>query len=368
MKTVRLYGFTSGWGSYAQVLRGFELGLRGMGYDDTTLAVVALDGTESDEPEERPPLATADIGIMLGPPTLSARLTMSARHAERWVMVAPNSDRIPESVSYAIRTTATRVLAPSGWARDVLQALCEVPVTAVPHGVHPDFVPGGTADVRAQRSASLERLYEDGAWRCLHLSSTGSERKGTLVLLEAWRGAQRSGLVPHEAELWLIVVGGMQMQILDELQGILPRGVRLSPRLGARQEGASPRDLATLFASVHVVCQPSRGEAFGMVPCEALVCGTPVIATTATGHSEWAHYLGRDEGFVRVPTGALGPIDDLPASLAPELDPADVGAALGEGFINWHALKAAALGGVPARQHEWDWVRQLGPLRELLDV
>lgn len=354
MSSARLYGFTQGWGSYSQVLKGFELGLGA--HPGLTIATLPIEEQEEDDDEERVPLAEARTGIFLGPPGACRWLSTNARHSVRAVMVAPNSDRVPDATMLAVNREATLVLAPSRWAGEVLSQLTEHPVEVVPHGIHPGFQLASGP----KASVDLEALYEAGSFRVLHLSSSGRERKGTIPLLRAFRLMKTRKMLPDAAELWLVLAPDARADVIEWLRtedesALAFQGIRLSQRLGLRQEGAKPAELRELYQSVHVVCQPSRGEAFGMVPQEARAAGTPVVATTSTGHSEWARGLGLPNGVVPVPTGDYQPIDDVPGARAPSLETEDLIQALGGAYRSWHALKAAALADAPVVGQRWSW-------------
>lgn len=348
MTTVRLYGLTRGHGSYAQVLAGFRVAFDRHGYGPDRLAVVEI----AERADEQDPLPTADVGIFLGPPVACSALRQHAEHRIRCVMVAPNSDRLPEPTMKTVTEHATHVLVPSSWAATVAARYTDKPVIVVPHGVHDGFQPGP--------SPALERAYEGGEFRILHLSSSTRERKGTLTLIKAWRQLRRLHALPEESRLWLVVAAETRGQILDwctdEATTLEKLGILVGPRLGAQQEGARPVELAQVFAGVHAVCQPSRGEAFGMVPLEALAAGVPVIATRATGHSQW--FSTPLDGAVPIVTGEPDSIDDLPGAQAPRLHVYHVADAIGWAYENWHKLKAAALTNAQNIRLTWSWERQ----------
>jgi len=344
--TVRLYGLTRGYGSYAQVLRGFWTAFVRHGYGFDRLATVEI----AERSDEEPPPPTADAGIFLGPPIACSALHQHAEHRIRCVMVAPNSDRLPEPTMKVVNQNATHLLVPSEWAATVTARYTDKPIMVVPHGVHEDFQP--------LPAPGLERMYEAGELRLLHLSSSTRERKGTLVLIKAWRQLRRT--LPEESRLWLVVAAETRAEILDwctdEALSLEHLGILIMPRLGSEQEGASPAELAKVFASVHAVCQPSRGEAFGMVPLEALACGVPIVATRVTGHSQW--FSEPIDGAVPIATGELDAIDDLAGARAPRVHPYHVAEAIRWTYEHWLKLKAAALVNAPDIRLAWSWERQ----------
>jgi len=349
MTTVRLYGLTRGHGSYAQVLGGIEYAFRQHGYGPDRCVTVGIEARDEYAP---PSLATADAGVFLGPPIACSAFQQHAEHKVRCVMVAPNSDRLPEATMRVVNDHATHLLVPSEWAAMVAQRYTPRPVMVVPHGVHTEFQP--------QSAPGLERAYEEGEFRLLHLSSSTRERKCTQEVIQAWRWLKRHHALPEAARLWVIVAAETRARLIewcaDEGDTLESLGLLIGPRLGVGQDGAAPAELARVFAGVHAVCQPSRGEAFGMIPLEALATGVPIIATTCTGHSQW--FRPGLDGAVPVVTQGIGPIDDLPGARAPRVFVKDIAEAIEFAYENWHKLKAAALVNAQAIRLEWSWERQ----------
>lgn len=107
-----------------------------------------------------------------------------------------------------------------------------------------------------------------GGSRTLRFLYTGqiSLRKGMPVLLEAWRAAA----IP-EAELHLVGL----WQLADSLKHELPPGIAISPP-------CSSSELRDHYRNADVFVFPSFFEGFGLVLLEAMACGMPAIASTAT--------------------------------------------------------------------------------------
>jgi alpha-maltose-1-phosphate synthase len=109
-----------------------------------------------------------------------------------------------------------------------------------------------------------------------------SLRKGIPYLLEAFAKVQH----PNKR---LRVVGAMQ----KELEAILPR----FPLDGVEFLGAKPQaELPGILSGSHVLVLASVEEGLALVQAQAMACGCPVLATTATGSEDL--YTDGVEGFI----------------------------------------------------------------------
>jgi len=97
-----------------------------------------------------------------------------------------------------------------------------------------------------------------------------SVRKGTPLLLEAWRSAAL-----HDAVLEL--VGMWQLDLKKRFA--LPSGVTYKP-------SCSREELRARYHAADVFVFPSFFEGFGLVLLEAMACGLPVVATEASAGPE----------------------------------------------------------------------------------
>lgn len=354
--SVRLYGRVVGRGSHAVVTAGFAGALDAAGM---LAGLVELD-RERAPSQSAPGGALAPHGVLTGPLGQCHALSRNAKHERRWAMVAPNSSRIPEDLAAFLWRECTDLMAPSRWAAEVLTAQYEElsgapwrtgvrPVIVVPHGLESEFAPAPALRDR------MREHYAAGRFTVAHLSTSDRERKGTLALLHAWaRAAEKIGSEPR-LQLILDPMAATALRVaLAELALPLPESVAIHQRV---DYGAA--DMAKAYAQSHVVCQPSRGEGFGMVPLEARACGVPVVATACTGHSE--HVAVGDPGVVVVPHGAPTSIDDVPGAKAPSVAVEDIEEALVKAYKTWPQLAQDAEGAAENLRTEWSWAAKLAP-------
>ena len=135
--------------------------------------------------------------------------------------------------------------------------------------------------------ADAPRSPQPWRWRLLYMGRI-DERKGIHVAVEALRS------LPQEATLE--VHGRGDLEYLERLRG-------LARRLGLEQRvrfAVSPREeLGERYRDADVVVFPTIwDEPFGLVPVEAMACGTPVVATGTGGSGE---FLLDGVNCVRIP-------------------------------------------------------------------
>ena len=150
------------------------------------------------------------------------------------------------------------VLAPSTFVADTVRAFYPNKLLALaPYGVDLDFWRAGA---RNEGSEVLRFIY----------AGQISLRKGIPSLLQAWeKAALRS------AELQL--VGSWYLSV--SRRASLPRGVAHVP-------ACSPEALREHYRRADVFVFPSFFEGFGLVLLEAMACGLPAIASTATAGTD----------------------------------------------------------------------------------
>lgn len=378
--SARLYGRDIGNGSLAVVTRGFREVLEGA---DLLEGFVALDRSGGSEEDDAPAGALARDGIFTGNLSHLGMMTQGARHERHWVTVTPNSTHVPPKLlDAAVRLPNPRILSASAWGSTVIGGALAamgfgyvedgntwstyaagghvVQVHTVRHGVSGfTLVPCGLPFNKPTAIDTAREDFYKGRHRVVHFSTTDGERKGTLELIKAWPLFLETLSIRLQAPELLLVLdhharAALQDRLLDE--GILmPESVRILPR--ADMDAAA---MSIFLSAQHVVCCPSRGEGFGLLPLQALACGVPVAATVTTGHSA-GHCYG--PGFVEIAqSDELLPIDDGPGAAAPAVDPVQVAISLKKALGDWPRLSLAARAAAPQVAKDWSWQTQLVPL------
>ena len=344
---VRLYGHKLGYTSFRQVTRGFALALGDVGLFG---GFVPLDFFDE---EVAYPGSGCDVSVNTGMPSGVARAKLLGVHKERWLMLAPNSDRIPGRMVEWMPELTTALLSPSRWGVQVLRDIfgSKLPVHLVPHGVHSEY-----QMVPVSREERRREYEEDRLFRVLHMTSTNSERKGTKKLLRAWR---RFGAgVFDEKRLTVVCRREGYAELKECVSELGLRNVTIMP-----SDGAPYAFVNRLYGEAHVVCQPSRGEGFGLIPLEAKACGLPVVMTDCTGHRD--HFdLGAS---VLVETGDPAPSEDMEGATTPSLSADAIYEALCVARENYPSLDARARRTAPAVRRAHSWTNTTGrAMKELL--
>lgn len=328
---VRLYGHQLGHASFAQVTTGFRIALEALGELGGFVPVDYYDD------EHAYPGGAAPIAINTGMPSASIH-AKAMGHEHRLLMLAPNSDQVPEELKAFLPTVLTGLLAPSKWAAGVLRQLFSLPVTLVPHGVHPAY----RMDSK-KRAERLEQWKQGAPLRVLHMTSTNSERKGTKLLLEAWKR-----FAAHvKAELIVVCryegYAEMCELVLEE---------KVEDTVVLPSDGMPYDHVLSCFNASHVVCQPSRAEGFGLIPLEAKAAGVPVVMTGCTGHAD---HVGEGATVV-VESGHDVPTDDMEGAVAPSIEADNIAEALFRTAAHYEALHERAVEAADdiARRHSWE--------------
>jgi glycosyltransferase involved in cell wall biosynthesis len=169
---------------------------------------------------------------------------------------------IPRSVR-----AATLVACVSETTAHDVERLWGVPrsrVRVVGNGVDERFTPGDAGAARARVRAAFGL---DGPF-VLHVGSL-EPRKGLDVLIEAATGAK-----------WRLVLAGSPGYRADRVQ--LAAAAAGAALLGEVNDDA----LVDLYRAAEVLAAPALYEGFGIVPLEAMACGTPVAVAAPAGALE----------------------------------------------------------------------------------
>jgi glycosyltransferase involved in cell wall biosynthesis len=168
----------------------------------------------------------------------------------------PRSVRAATLVACVSETTARDVERLWGVPRDRIRI--------VGNGVDERFTPGDAATARSRVRAAfgLEGPF------VLHVGSL-EPRKGLDVLIEAAMGAD-----------WRLVLAGSAGYRADRIE--LAAAAAGGALLGEVEDEA----LLDLYRAAEVVAAPALYEGFGIVPLEAMACGTPVAVAAPAGGLE----------------------------------------------------------------------------------
>jgi glycosyltransferase involved in cell wall biosynthesis len=364
---IAVYGHLQGEASFSQVTRGIR---RAASHWNILAGVVAID-VEGDDILDG---LDAPVSLNCGTPPALLMAHRLGLHKEHWLMLAPNGETFPDSFMEGLTKPSEicpnglldgGLLTPSRWGAGVLKRhFPDHEIIVAPHGVMPEV-----HYVREKQRDVARQDYEDGRFYCLHLASGETERKGTAKLVEAWGLAKRRKLISEHAILVAVVPPPElnKLRFLGHKANLREADMLAVPGFGLDQRGV----VETLYSPSHIICQPSRGEGFGMVPLEGRACGVPVVATDCTGHSEHMvdslpHMRGPAPGAVIIATGDSEPMDDFRGSMAPSLRVEDIAESLGNAYENWKDLDDAARNTAPDVQEHWTWERRnAGALKRL---
>jgi glycosyltransferase involved in cell wall biosynthesis len=241
------------------------------------------------------------------------------------------------------------VLTPSRWCKSVFRD-CGVttPIEVIRHGLDPAYC----------TDLSLDTCSDDFAF--FHFCSSGLHpyRKGTLTLIKAFELA-----LERSREYF------GSLLIYSDSKLIRNKVERSKHRVSINvfdEFFVGPKTMAKRLRLAKVLVAPSRAEGFGMVPLQALACGTPTIATACTGHAEWCSngFIGLS-GMVTVPTGDLKHCPPGPG-LAPSLSIEDLADSLLYARETYAKLREEALNNSEVLRATWAWSEVLAPLIKIL--
>jgi glycosyltransferase involved in cell wall biosynthesis len=195
------------------------------------------------------------------------------------------------TVGRHVLSGASRVLAVTNVEREQLAAL-GVPLSRI------SVVPNPVEDTSAAGpdAARFRSAHDIGHRRLILFLGKLTPRKGVEDLIQAFRLIDLPNAVLAVAGNDM-GSGGSAERLVSKL-GLGERVIRIGLLRGTERLDA--------LAAADVVVYPSREEIFGLVPLEALLCGTPVVVCGDSGCGE---VIGKVGGGVIVPPGdpaALG--------------------------------------------------------------
>lgn len=319
LPSVRLYAPVRHPGSFGSLAAGFREGLDDIG------AAWHLFPYDMSPDEQGWPTdgCDADIGVYLGEPSHMGFMDLHAQHKKRFLMVAPNGDGVPPYVFDRCKKHGVEIIVPSAWAASVVQDYTGVTPAVVPHGVRKsdwpkvDSLSGPDLALHmAVHHERLARLYrcQAGSARLnlLHVTSTVSDRKGTMQLIDAWS----KGRCWSWGTLTIKADRLTAPHIRHKIEQAECVDVTVIDRAVPMPNPVSGDAWGDFLRSFSAVVQPSMAEGYGCVPLEAVANGVPAILTDVTGHREYIRaypHIPEPEGeFTYVAHGELGPMEGEP--------------------------------------------------------
>src|SRR4051794_16343850 len=170
------------------------------------------------------------------------------------------------SIPRAVRAAARVICVSQTTADDVARLWGVAPerIRVIPCGVDERFAPG---DPDAARAEVRRHFGLDGPY-VLHVGSL-EPRKGLDVLIAAAAGAP-----------WRLVLAGGMGHDGRRIRGAAERAGALL------LEGVEDPELLSLYRAADAVAAPAIYEGFGIVPLEAMACGTPALIAVDAGALE----------------------------------------------------------------------------------
>jgi len=223
---------------------------------------------------------------VLGKP-LAAALGMRHRFAhDQWNDPPPTDSAVIRVIDRIAHQLSTHVFAVSPFIGDYLTTVQGLPahrVSVVPNGIDLARFPHGREYSTAARR--LHGLPEKGAVVGAIARLTGQKNLATFL-----RAAAR--VLEKRPEVTFVLAGTGEQEAMLKAEA-----ARL--RLGERCRFLGHvADMPRLYPALDVKVLPSVFEGFGLVICEALICGVPVIASTVAGARD---YLREGEDCFFVP-------------------------------------------------------------------
>ena len=342
-RRIQIYGQFDTYWSNAYVSRGVAAAFAAHGFDvalyDRSATYEGLWGPRG--PHYVCGMTDAPIGAFVGYPIRA--LEYLANHERKVGFFIAESAVVPQAWA-ACANQCDLVIVPSTWTAHayVASGLNPSKLVVAHHGLHPCYL------------QQVEAVLPLARPRFLHIAGARDfiERKGTLQLIEAFGDAEGHLVIrtPHAPALQAKVVElGLEDRVTFDFHDTALPPEQMKHLLG--QGWAA-------------VVQPSRAEAFGLVPVEARACGIPVIMTRCAGHTE--HAEPTDVVVTHGPDEPLA-VNGIPNGSAPTVSAAAIAAALRR-FVE-HRGQYTTLARKRASQgyaRRWRWEDVLRPVIERL--
>lgn len=309
LKPVAIYGQFTGYWSNANVSRGLAAGLHANG---VPLKLVSENGEFSGMwtlPQRRkaaPPALdqvssaqAIDTAMFVGYSIRS--LSSLNKHKVKIGAFIAESSILPGDW-LVVASMCNLIICPSNWTSVSYATEGKPMPMIVKHGLHPCFA----RPLATRPPNGLAFLHIAGSRDFL-------DRKGTPQLIEAFARTFNpvTGLLKDAKAL--LVIRTPEQGLVHELCN--KTGVPHLFHIDTHSEALMPEVMRAYYdKGWAAVVQPSRAEAFGLVPCEARACGIPVILTDGHGHR--AHIEASD---VLIGMGPSAPItvNGIPNGMAP---------------------------------------------------
>ena len=164
---------------------------------------------------------------------------------------------------------------PSDFAGDSIRKATDKPVRTIPYGL-------ATLDKGTYGRAHFDLPEDPFLFLCMYDSGSTMERKNPLGAIEAYKRA----FPPDEPGVGLIIkINNPQPHDIQAVHTALAG----YPEVFILSDVLEKTEVHALIACADVYVSLHRSEGFGLVPAEAMMLGTPVIATDWSANTEFMH-------------------------------------------------------------------------------
>jgi glycosyltransferase involved in cell wall biosynthesis len=346
-----IYGQFSNYWSNSNVSRGLAQGLSEHGFDvfvhDPSSHYVGLpkDVTPTTTPE-----LVGDVAIFVGYSALTDHRIFS--HRVKIGAYIAESSILPSVWGFHAKR-CDLVITPSRWTKNAYnQAGVDLDkILVVHHGLHHAF----------NRHLSLKTVKSNISF--LHIAGARDflGRKGTPELIRAFDDIFSPMREFKSIHAKLTIRSPDSMHIRSLLDNVK------YPHLfefDVQYEAIHPVHMVELLDKFDVVIQPSRAEAFGMVPLEARAMGLPVILTRGHGHLE--HICDAD---TLIDVGGETPItvNGIPNGSAPSVSVDSIKKAISSFIKNLSEKYSESMQNAKGYYKKWSWKTVTENLKERIE-